>query len=200
MAPGEPPEEDEWDTALAVVEDSWRLHAPGPVPAFHPPTARWAAQLIYRGCQFTLWRDAGAEMVKKAFRKTAPAAGAEGGAADEFSRLYSADLTLRFLPSLVALATRLAPGDVLVEELRRIAAEWPLSSPGVPDLEPPAAPAVLKHPGLRRLYADRIIAAADRSRLADPDTAAAVREALGAFPELAPALLPALTAAHTASP
>jgi hypothetical protein len=49
LAPGEPPDDIEWDSALEVVEASWRLHVPAPVPPFDPATGRWAARLICRG-------------------------------------------------------------------------------------------------------------------------------------------------------
>jgi hypothetical protein len=183
LAPGEPPDDIEWDAALEVVEASWRLHVPAPVPVFDAPTARWAARIIYRACQFLLWRDAGEEVVKKALSTPAPRN------AEEASRLYSADLCLRYLPSLLKHAARLSPDDVLVHELRRLAREWPLSSAGVPELDPPPdLSAVMRHPGLRCLYTDRLIASSDRSLLKDPAATNAVREAVGAHPELAPKL------------
>ena len=183
LVPGEPPDDTEWDDALQVVEASWRLHVPAPVPEFNPPAARWAARILYRACQFLVWRDAGPELVTAALREAPPAA------ADEVSRAYSADLCLRYLPSLHRSAARLAPEDVLVGELRCLAFDWPLSSVGVPGLEPPPqAGNLLDHPGVRRLYADRILAAGDHARLLEPAAAGAVREALGAHPELAPAM------------
>jgi hypothetical protein len=181
LAPGEPPDDLEWDVALEVVEASWRLHVPAPVPPFDPATGRWAARLLYRACQFLLWRDAGAEMVKKALSLSPPAC------PDEASRLYSADLCLRYLTSLLKHAERLSPDDVLVHELRRLAREWPLSSAGIPGLEPaPDLSVLMRHSGLRCLYTERLIAAGNPQLSADPAAANAVREALGAHPELAP--------------
>jgi hypothetical protein len=193
LAPGEPPDDVEWNSALEVVEASWRLHVPSPVPEFHLPTARWAARILYRAFQFLLWRDAGAELVKKALTVAAP------DCPDQASRLYSADLCLRYLPSLLKLAARLSPDDVLVHELHRIAREWPLSSAGIPGLEPPPdLSAVMAHSGLRCLFTERLIAAGDRTLLTDPAAADAVREALGAHPELAPALASSLISASAA--
>jgi hypothetical protein len=188
LAPGDPPDDVEWDSALEAVESSWRLHVPSPVPDFHLPTARWAGRILYRFCQFLLWRDAGEEVVRKALAVPAP------GGVENASRLYSADLCLRFLPSLLKVASRLSPEDVLVHEMRRLAREWPLSSAGVPALDPPPdLSAVMAHPGLRCLFTERIIAAGDRSLVNDPAAANAVREAIGAHSELAPAFSASLT-------
>ena len=96
------------------------------------------------------------------------------------------DLFFRHLPDLLAWAQRVAANDPLVAALRRLAEEWPLSSVGIANIAPGSIDPFIAHAGLRRLYADRIIARRDSSRLADARTAEAVRSALGAHPELAP--------------
>jgi hypothetical protein len=101
---------------------------------------------------------------------------------------WSADLTLRHLPRLFQLAHHLSHADPLVQQIRQIAADWPLSSVGIAGLEKLRLDSFVNHPGLRRLYADRIVAAGDVSRLGDPLIANLLRADLGIHRELAPAI------------
>src|SRR6185503_2575435 len=48
---------------------------------------------------------------------------------------WSADLTLRHLPKLFQLARHLSNADPLLQQMKQIAAAWPLSSVGVAGLE-----------------------------------------------------------------
>jgi hypothetical protein len=57
--------------------------------------------------------------------------------------------------------------------------------PGVGNLE---LGSFIGHPALRRIYADRIIAAGDTSRLGDPRVDEVLRADLGMHRELAPAV------------
>ena len=102
--------------------------------------------------------------------------------------IYSVDLTLRWLPDLLTLARAAATRDVLVDELLRLAREWPLSSVGIKDLPGSEPGAIVEHPSLLQLYVDRIIARRDKSRLGHPAVDRGVRTALGMFPELCPEL------------
>lgn len=174
------------DDAVRELDEAARRELAFDPPALVPEVARWALLLLYRACQALVYRDIEADAVRGWLTVPCPRAPAP-------DVCYSADLALRFLPDLIALARGVAERDPLVEGLRSVAAAWPLSSVGVPGLTPSVgAGSFIGHPSLRRLYADRIIDRSDVARLADPAACDAVREAVGAFPELAP---PAVAAA-----
>jgi hypothetical protein len=161
-----------------------------PELAFEPPlldleVGQWALLLLFRGCQALVYRELDAEAVRAALAVSCPAAvSAEA--------CYSADLAFRFLPDLIRLARGIAEDDPLVEGLKALAVRWPLSSVGVKDLGAVDLAAFAADPSLMRLYCDRIIETRDLSRLDDARTREAVREALGAFGDLAPVMAAAL--------
>lgn len=150
-------------------------------PEFSIEAALWAATLLYQICQFVVCRDIGEAQIATAFATECLAS--RGAATD-----WSADLTLRHLPALFRLTRHLSSGDSLVQELKTLAAAWPLSSVGVPDLSPPNLDSFIHHPALARLYADRIIAASDISRLGIPLIDDLLRADLGIHHNLAPEL------------
>jgi hypothetical protein len=98
---------------------------------------------------------------------------------------YSVDLVMRYLPDLMNFAAGAAERDPLVEHLRRWAQQWPLSSVGIRGLGDVSIDGFAESPGLMRLYADRILARPDTSRLADPRARQAVQCAVGMHQELA---------------
>jgi hypothetical protein len=151
----------------------------GEPPGFSSETALWAANLLYQICQFVVCRDIGEGQIAAAFANECPTA--RGPDTD-----WSADLLLRHLPGLIRLAQQLSNGDPLVQELKKVAATWPLSSVGVPELTELNLDTFIAHPALARLYADRIVAAADTSRLGDPRVDDLLRADLGIHRELAP--------------
>ena len=77
-----------------------------------------------------------------------------------------------------------ASGDPLLHQLLMLGRGWPLSSVGVPGVDPVDVESFLGHFGLRQLYVDRIIARQDVTRLGNPLVDMCVRETLGAFPDL----------------
>ncbi len=186
VRPPEPPEVERegLDELLAGWDRDARRELPFAPPAFSPAVAAWAAVLVYRGCQFLVYRDFGAEVVKEQLGLPCPEAPSAAVA-------YSADLTLRFLPDLLSLARGIAEGDALVSELKRLARAWPLSSVGVPDTEVDPSP-FLGDPCLQTLYVDRIIERRDLARLGHPAIREAVRTALGMHSELCPEVAAAL--------
>jgi hypothetical protein len=101
---------------------------------------------------------------------------------------WSADLVFRHLPKLFELARHLSNGDPLVRQMKRVAADWPLSSVGIPGLENLQLGSFIGHAALSRIYADRIIAAGDITRLGDPQVDDLLRADLGFHRELAPAI------------
>lgn len=153
-------------------------------PEFVPEAAEWAAGVIYRGCQFLVYRRLDEHAMNKAFEVACPRPLSAGV-------VYSADLLLRYLADLVILARAAAERDVLVAELLRIGSAWPLSSVGIPrlaanQLDPRAVEIIMADRCLRQLYIDRVIARRDLSRLAHCGTRDGVREALGLYDELWP--------------
>lgn len=188
-APGDVISGGEWtyvDAVLAERHAAEVAEFPGVMPPLAPAAARWAVEQFYRACQFTVYRDAGAETIAAALAAPCPAAPAA-------SRHVSVDQVFRFLPDLYRLAHAASPGDPLCERLRTWAAEWPLSSIGMADVNPPHIDDVLEHAGLRTRYVDRIIARRDHSRLSEPRVRQAVLAAVGNYRELAADLAGAFT-------
>jgi hypothetical protein len=163
-----------WDAAQ-------RANLPGIAPEFIPEAAEWAAQRLYRACQALVCREMPPAEMMKMLRE--PCLHPASPAVD-----YSVDLVFRFLPDLLTIARRVSPNDPLVEELLTLGRGWPLSSVGMEGVGAVDASRLLADPCLRQLYVDRILLAGDTSRLSDDAVRAAARAALGAYPELAPAL------------
>lgn len=167
------------DEVLGEADRLWRLEAPGTPPALALPAARWAAIVLFRACQAIVDRDLGmdrfaADTRARPFDVANPAVHS------------SVDLTFRFLPEVIAVARRIAEADPLVDALRQLAAEWPLSSVGIDGIAATAIAPVLADESLRQLYVDRIIARGAVDRLDSPRLRDDVKRALGAYPDLAP--------------
>jgi len=172
------------ESALSVVvELNQRAQAElaGEGTGFSSETALWAATLLYQICQFIVCRDIGEGQIAAAFAQECPAS--RGPEAD-----WSADIFFRHLPALFRLAQQLSNGDPLVQELKKLAAAWPLSSVGVSDLTGLNLDTFIGHAALGRLYADRVVAAADTGRLGDPRVDDLLRADLGIHRELAPVI------------
>lgn len=173
--------------ATEVLFSIARVELASTSPALCEGVAEWALVLLYRGCQALVYRELDAQDVRHALAEPCPRPPSP-------DVCFSADLAFRFLPDLISLARGIAENDPLVVGLRAVAARWPLSSVGVtglPEVDGPAP--FIEHPGLRRLYVDRIIERNDVSRLTDRRARAAVLEAIGGMPELAtPSLIAAL--------
>ncbi len=156
--------EDEHDAAAA----DW----PGPAHGFHEPAARWGAAMLVLGCWAHLNRDAGEEEVANWLSRQMPE--------PELPAAHvSADICLRHLPELYRMAAARSPDDSLLRELARIACVAPLASAGFPPAEAPALDVLRGDPGAWRVYVDRVIAARDAYRLADPRCEASARATLG---------------------
>jgi hypothetical protein len=197
-----------WDAAN-------RLEFPGRAPPLAETTAVRSAEVFYRACQFAVYRDVDAQTVATLFTEPVHESidgGANGKPATAADH-YTVDLVFRFLPELYRLAHRAASADPLCDGLRLWAAEWPLSSIGMAaigaastnpmtkgEANPDDLATVCNDEGLLRLYADRVIARRDTSRLADPRVRAAVRTALGHFDDLCPPIAKALAWFETPPP
>lgn len=149
------------DLAVELITEVYNrdvLTLPAPAPAFDAGAALWAAKSIFRSVQFLLLRDLDAELMNKWL----PFYNDKVTAAS----VYSADLLLRNLGSLIELGKNLAPADPLINHLRQLAAAWPFSSVGL-NIEPSAeGDVILSHPSLRYAYGDRIIKKRDETRRA----------------------------------
>lgn len=167
---------------LREFESVWRLDFPGPAPEFDLPGAMWAATMLYRAAQCAVFRDVPEPTLRQGLSLTCPQT------ANDAARHYSVDLTFRFLPDLVNLARQASPDDPLLQELKSLANQWPLSSVGMKGVEPGGIDAIVGHPGLLQLYVDRILAREDFSRLSDERVRTAARKAAGAYAELSPTL------------
>jgi hypothetical protein len=160
------------DQLLEHWERQYRLELPAGVPEFAVTAARWAATRFYRACQFAVYREVPAAVLEKELDDLpCPVASSEAH--------YSVDVVFRYLPDLTRFARSAAGADPLVEHLRRWAQKWPLSSVGMRGVEGVSIDGFADSPGLMRLYADRVIATGDTSRLNDPRACQAVSTALG---------------------
>lgn len=156
------------------------LELAGPPLPFDERAAAFGASRLCNGCRFLAYRHDDAEAVRKSFAAPSPK--------PDPAAIFSVDLLLRHLPELWKLAHDLLDDDPLVVELKRLAAEWPLSSIGMPDVAGFDLEPVFAHRGLRQLYIDRALQRRDRARLADRRVLAGAREAVGGQPELQPLL------------
>jgi hypothetical protein len=165
----------------ALVELNQRAEAElaGVGPGFSAEAALWATNLLYQICQFVVCREIGEAQIAAAFATECPAT--RGPDVD-----WSADLLFRHLPSLFRLAQQLSNGDPLIQELKKLASGWPLSSVGIPDLAELELNTFINHPALARLYADRVVAGADTSRLGDPRVDELLSTDIGIHHDLAP--------------
>ncbi len=187
MVSGAVSEGDEADAipALEQLDAFARAELALDLPDFSPDAAIWAARLLHQLGRFAVCRDIGEEEMNAVCGVPCPAP--RGPETD-----WSVDLSLRHLPRLFQYARHLSNADPLVEHMKKIAAAWPLSSVGVAGLQGLQLDSFIGHAGLRRLYADRIAAAADASRLGDPRLDDLLRADFGVHRELVPGLAPKL--------
>jgi hypothetical protein len=173
------------DEGLAALLKEWHGEAcedlAGPALEFDEAAARRGTTMLFRAAWFYLHRDAAAAQMSALLEEPLPAPVTAAA-------LFSADLTLRYLPEVHRLARTLAPGDPLLAALQAMAEAQPLSGAGIPPAEdgtrtPDAAAwsAMRAHPGLWRLFIDRVIHANARWWLAREDVRETVRHATGAF-------------------
>ncbi|SFW74262.1 hypothetical protein [Chitinophaga sancti] len=151
-------------------EDDCR-EMPYTAPALDMEAARWAAGYLYTTVQFILLRNLDASLLETHL----PAYKGERTAA----AIYSADLTLRYLPDLFLLAKGLSPEDPLIARFYQTAHQWPFSAAAIPLTEQVDLSAINEHPSLRQAYTDRIIQARNLSQCRLPENLPFVQAALG---------------------
>lgn len=149
------------------------LEMPSQVPAFNAEAALHAAQYIYNAVQLIIHRDLDDETVEKHL------AGLPEPASPEV--IYSADLTLRYLPELFSLARGLSPLDIVVTKLKATATRWPFSSVGVEPEGEYTLENILGHASLKYAYADRILVKKDKNRAGHPQAKELIATILGDY-------------------
>ncbi|MCO6046617.1 hypothetical protein NG895_22185 [Aeoliella sp. ICT_H6.2] len=180
--------EDRSDAAavIAQFERDYRTGLPGDPPPLDIQAASWAAESMYYAASLVIHRDAGTDAIEKLLGTAPPDR-------TQAESHYAVDLTMRFLPDLLKLAKSAATDDPLVNRLLRWATDWPLSSVAVESVQQVDVTPLRTSPTLMRLYADRVIAAENHSRLDDPAVAEVVRQVIGDYSELSPRLARKLT-------
>jgi hypothetical protein len=175
-----------WDDAaldlLKEIDVAVRANLGSTAPAFQLAPAQWAGEIIYYACQACVCRHIDQEKVKEHLRRPCPEK------RHSHDVIYSADLLLRYLPNVWQLAKRIAPDDPLVQELRALGTEWPLSSVGIAGIENADTTPFADDPSLMTLYVDRIMAANDHSRITEGPVRLQIGRAIGAHRELYPEL------------
>jgi hypothetical protein len=184
LASSEAPTPADLDARIDFVQSTeidYRKTLPAGVPPLNLPAIQWALTSLHRVAQFLVFRELPLEMLRTDLDRPCPEK-------QSASTSYSVDLSFRFLPDLLRLTRAISSQDPLIEFLRLWGADWQPSSVGIADIEPGPVDVILKNPALCTIYVDRILATGDIGRLRDPQTAEAVRTALGGFRELSPAI------------
>lgn len=167
-------EEDEDAVASIILEfdQPARLVFPGVAPELDLAIAAWAARILAEISMLIVTRDLGSDEIAKRLGRPCPRPKSP-------SAHYSADLFFRYLPGLFVIVQRLAAEDPLLASIRRLAADWPLSSFGIDSIPNPDIDSFIDHPGMRQTYVDRILAHRAIDRLTDPRLIEAARAAIG---------------------
>jgi len=125
------------------------IEFPGNIPKFIPEAALWGARTIYIAAQLVLYRE------KKAsdFNNLLP----DFGIPLTPGAFLSADLTLRFLPSLINYLTILDPDVPLISVLEKHLTQWHYSGINYPlDRDKLDFTIVLQDQCLKQLYVNRV--------------------------------------------
>ncbi len=169
------------EVELRALDGRARQALGGEAPAFQMDAAIWAARLMYRLCQCAVCRDLGEVTIRAACDLSCP--GPVGPA-----RAWSVDLLLRNLPALWRWVRRQSHLDPLVVALEMVGKAWPMSSVGMPACGGGSIEEFEADPTLLRLYADRIEAEGDLTRLGVTAVDRIIRNDVGVHRALAPRL------------
>lgn len=170
--------EEELDEASLLLElrhqeDS--AHMPGKMPEFHAEAAAWAAVITYRITQLIMLRKVDVDDIPRwlpSFHKEPTP-----------DLIYSADLSLRYIPQLLTLTKALAPDDPLAKEIQEMAQSWPYSSVGIALAHEANIEQLYSHTSLFQSYIDRIIHHKAKDRANHPSVIQGIRMSLGMFPD-----------------
>lgn len=149
------------------------LEYPFEAPSFDKSAALWAAKIIYFGAQLLLFREETAKDISTLFP--------EYGSQKSASVHLSADICLRFLPSLLSKLREIDPEDPLIQRMEKILQGFPYSAVGYftetgkwqPDNN------LMENSCSRLLMINRVIAKKDRIIAADPHIKSLIESALG---------------------
>ncbi len=163
--------------ALAYLKEAYQEESvtyPFQAPAFNGPAAIWAARLVYTAAQLLLHRKAQPAEIKEllpAFPHPITAAA-----------LLSADLSLRFLPSIIRQLKAMDPDDPLAPLLEDHLLRWHYSGVNYPlatdrlQLEE-----IVQDKCLLQLYLDRVIEHRNLALARHPLLIQGIHASLGMF-------------------
>lgn len=147
---------------------------PSGAPVYNSEAALWAAALIYRAAQLLLYREQKEVQLEGMFP--------DYTGERSLSAILSADLTLRFIPSVLEKLHEIDPEDGLLVILNKVAAEWDYSAIGskvnsvLPDFE-----MAVNNRLFMKLYIDRIIAVRDQRLASNAAVNREIRSSLGMY-------------------
>lgn len=125
------------------------LDYPGTPPDFDKNAALWAAKTIYTASQLLVYRKNRVEELGALLPPYDKEQNAEA--------IISADLCLRFLPSVLRQLTFIDPEDALIPILEGILTQWHYSGTNYTlDIEKLNFEAIIANDCLRSMYADRV--------------------------------------------
>jgi hypothetical protein len=151
-----------------------RVEYPGTCPEFEPDAALWAARTVYIASQFLLYRDKGLPATRE-YLLPYPAGRTPGA-------ILSADLCLRFLPSIMEKAKELNSEDWLVTILEEHLRTWHFSGVGYPlTIEGLDWDRILANDCVKQLYVDRVISRKAKALAEVPALRREIMAALGAW-------------------
>ena len=182
--------------ALQAGEQVYRDSLAEGIPALEIEAAMWSAQQLYRAAQRLVFRDNAAAVPEQGPSERSPT---DNSPAVQ----YSVDVMMRFLPDLIRHASAVPREDPLMVTMYGWAADWPLSSVGVPldrPVDAAAVESIVSDRALLTLYIDRIVDRKDLSRLSHPSVVEAIRAAIGIHADLAPRSMRPCLPAKSPSP
>jgi hypothetical protein len=135
---------------LSKQYDEEKISLPFQPPPFDGAAALWGAQTIYVACQLMLYRENKASDIETLLpiykNEITPAA------------IFSADLTLRFLPSLIRHLNLIDPDDPLINNLENHLITWHYSGINYPlPIEKLEMKNIVHNNCLFQSYIDRVI-------------------------------------------
>jgi hypothetical protein len=134
---------------LAEAHAQARLDLAGPLIPFDESAALAAAERMWWACWFLVNRHEPVAEVERCLTvPPTPRSAAQHA---------SADLVLRYLPTIHKRARSIAPDDLLPRWCETLLRQWPLSGVLAEIGEPPTTPPEFDHPGLQLLYAERLV-------------------------------------------
>ncbi|MGK0153446.1 MAG: hypothetical protein ACI9SE_000390 [Neolewinella sp.] len=158
--------------ALGKLDEAVRLDRPEELPELDLHAAVWATQQMH-----SLWVAlATSDEVLVVPTHACPSD------TQSPSTHFSVDLVLRHLPHLAERADILTADDARRKMVHQLAVTWPLSSVGIDGVNATSVATtvttLLRHDGLRRSYAERILRRRDTSRQQDENVRLAVADVM----------------------